>query len=378
MKKIIFVLLIFCAIFHFSHTYALESDEFDKIYNEQLEESGADKLKNELPDETTKSLENIGGNKIDLKSLLNITPKKIFDEILRIFLQSAPTPFRAAISIFAIIFLCSLIEGIKPSVYKNRYKGIMPIVGALYVCVALIIPSLKFLNRTTGVIKGSASFMLSYIPVFSGIILSSGQPISANYYQLLMISLAEVISQIASHVMIPILSSFLAVSVVSSISSRLDISGISNIFHKAIKWILGLSMTIFTGVLSLQNVLATTADGAGKKALKFMVSNFVPVIGRALSDGILAVQGSLKILKSSVGVFVIIACGFIFLPILFECILWIFSLQLCVAVSTVFNIRGISKLLENTVKLFSLIFSIVICCVVILIVSTTIMLTSSG
>ena len=74
-------------------------------------------------------------------------------------------------------------------------------------------------------------------------------------------------------------------------------------FYKAVKWVLSIVMTIFVSLLTIQNLIGVAADNAGTKAVKFAVSNFIPVVGGALSDAYTTVQSCVKVLKSGVGAF---------------------------------------------------------------------------
>jgi stage III sporulation protein AE len=360
-------------VFNFYEVHAEET--LDEIYDEQIKESGAEELPSSLPEKANDSMKNIGINKIDLKELFNIDPGKIFKEIFKTFSKSIPIPLKAGIAVLTVIIICAVTEGMKTSNIPSKDKSVLPIIGTLCICIVLIMPVMNFLNRVSDIIKGSSTFMLTYIPVFCGIILSSGQPIVATSYHIMMMSVAEIISQVASHVIVPLLSSFLAASVISSISDKVDISGICTFFHKTIKWLLGISMTIFTSVLSIQSLLGSAAGASSEKAIKFIISSFVPIVGGALSDAFVTVHSGLKLLKSGVGAFGIIAFGFIFLPIIAESIIWLLLIQLCSSISVVFGINQITGLLDNTSKLVSIIFSIILCCMTILIISTVIVLT---
>lgn len=52
-------------------------------------------------------------------------------------------------------------------------------------------------------------------------------------------------------------------------------------------------MTVFTGLLSIQSIVGTSADTLGVKAAKFVVSNFVPIVGSAVADAYTTMRSGL-------------------------------------------------------------------------------------
>mgnify|MGYP004678445551 FL=1 len=82
-------------------------------------------------------------------------------------------------------------------------------------------------------------------------------------------------------------------------------------------WILGLVLTVFTGVLSLESSLTGKVDGITTKATKAIVTNAIPVVGKILSDASETVLGSGIVLRNAVGlVGVIVIIGICAMPII--------------------------------------------------------------
>ncbi len=355
-----------------------QDNSIEDYYSEQLQLSGADDLWKNLPNSTKKSFENIGVYGINWKNLINLKPDSIFKEIFRILKQNSFKPFTALYKIIGIMLLCALVDGLKLSFGEKPLGGVISLLSILIICSIIIDPIVSCIIRTSDIIHGASNFMLCYIPVMVGIMISSGQSFSAASYNMLMLGVSEIVSQISAQFLVPMLNIFLALSVVSSISLRLDLAGICNFISSALKWILGIIMTIFVGIMTIQGIVSVSADSVGTKALKFAISSFVPVVGGAISDAFNTVQGCLRLLKSGVGSFGILALVLIFLPLLLECSLWAGSLSLCAAIGDFFSLSQIAKMLRTTNKVLGIVISLIICCMVLLIVSTVIVLTIGG
>lgn len=375
MKKVICIVFL---LFLFVVPVHAQSVSEDELYRQQYEDSGAADLPDELPEETREWMDSLGISSPDWQSILNLTPETIFEQIGSSALQQSAAPVRALLSVLAVILLCALMNGMKLSFGDRPLSGVIGMVGTLCICTVVIQPIVTCIENVAFVIKGAAGFLLASIPILTGIMIAGGQTISAGSYNLLMLGAGNVISVIASTVLVPLLNIFLAFSVVSAVSPAMNLGGLCDLFSKTVKWVLTFCMTIFSGLLTMQTVVSSAADGAGAKTVRFMVSAFVPVVGSALSDAIGSVQSSVKLLKSGVGAFGLLATGAIFLPAALECLIWLLTLTACAAAGDIFELKEITTLLRSSMKVIQILLSIILCCFVILMISTVLMMAMGG
>ena len=353
------------------------ASSLDEYYQEQMETSGANDLWDELPGDTQTAWK----SGCDLSRLAvdsNLSPGAVFSRNWKPGADPGKGPLAAMFQVLFVILLCALMEGLKVSFGDRPLSGVVNTVGTLCVCAAIIMPIVSCIAETAEVIYGSSMFLMCYVPVLAGIMIAGGQTVSAASYHMMMIGAGEVVSQLSTYFLVPMLNIFLALSIVSSISPRLKFNGICEMFYKAVKWVLSIVMTIFVSLLTIQNLIGVAADNAGTKAVKFAVSNFIPVVGGALSDAYTTVQSCVKVLKSGVGAFGILAAGVIFLPVLLELILWLAAVNLSAVVGDLFELKEISVLLRSVGKVISAMIAIVVCCMVILIISTVLLLLIGG
>ena len=137
-------------------------------------------------------------------------------------------------------------------------------------------------------------------------------------------------------------------------------------------------MSVFVSVLTVQNIVTTAVDSTSSKSIKFAINSCVPIVGGALSDAFNTVQSCLKLLKSGVGAFSIIAAGFIFIPIIIECLIYMISINVCVSFGEIFELKQISSLLKSINKVISSVLVMLLCVVTILIISTVLILIIGG
>lgn len=145
--------------------------------------------------------------------------------------------------------------------------------------------------------------------------------------------------------------------------------------RKCTTWILGLLMTVFLGVLSMQNWLGSSVDTAASKTTKYVIANFVPVVGSAVSDAYTTVRSSLQMLRSTTGVVGMVSLCVLFLPPLVQLLLYRGVVAIGAAAAELFGTRSLLRLLRGTQQALAIAFALLVCFGVMFVVSTAIAMT---
>ncbi len=73
-----------------------------------------------------------------------------------------------------------------------------------------------------------------------------------------------------------------------SAAPELHITSAASSLKSLVTWAMGLLLSIFVGLLSIQSVVASGADSVTAKTAKFLIGSFIPVVGssfRRISSG---------------------------------------------------------------------------------------------
>lgn len=380
MKKLLCILIAASAVFLLAAPVraAQKSPEQNEYYEEQLKESGAAELSDSLPEDTKKILGELGVDGTDWQDISGISPENYFQKILSVFTGKAKNPLKVMAGILAVILLCALLNGMKLSFGEKPMGGVIGMVGTLCVCSIIVAPIVSCISDAADILKAASGFLLACVPVMAGIMVAAGQPVTAGSYSILMVAAGNVVSLLSANFLAPMMNIFLALSVVSSVSPNINLSGLCSVLNKAVKWIMGLCMTLFTGLITMHSIVSSSVDSSGSKTAKFIVSSFVPVVGNALGEAFNTITGCVKMLKSGVGAFGLLAGIFIFLPVVVECVLWILTLTLCSGIGEMFGLKEITSLLKASSDVVSTMLAILLCCMAVLIISTVLMLVIGG
>lgn len=373
MKK--FLLIILGLFFCLSFTVcALESHNLNEVYSEQFKAVGGDEIFSNLPKESQKSLDNMGIKKADIFDMSKLDFKRILDEVIKTGKKKSLSPFRSLVPALAVILLVSILKFLKISPEKSSMSTVIDCVGTICLCVTLISPVVKFTYVVSVVIQSAEKFTLAIVPIISGIMMAAGHSITATSYHTLVVGAGQIVSYISVNWLVPVLNTLLGVSLISSISSQVNLSSFCDEIQKAIKSFLKAGSSIFVGILTLQNLVGSSADSLSSSTVKLTIDSCVPVIGGAISDAFLTVQGCLKLLKVGIGAFGIIAGGVIFLPVILECFFWMFYLSVCKLAADILEAKKISCFLKSIRNIISLLLAVLLLAIVVLIVSIAVVL----
>ncbi len=383
MKKFIFLMVFFITILLSSFTVYADTEDATEyttegIYNSQYEQSGADALLRELTPEVKKQLKDIGVTSPSWQELNSMSFFDIFGSIMNTIQQQSVTPLNCVVKIMGVVMLVALINSVKSSLGSSSLTAVLNSVATLTVSIILIQPVCQTIEYSTTIIKLSADFMLIFIPVMAGIMLTMGQSLQAAGSYTMVMGAGTAVSQISNNILVPLLNTFLGISVVSGISQRVNLNGFCELINKVLKWVLTFTMSVFTAILTMQSIISSSADSAGVKATRFAISSFVPLVGGALSEAYQTVRGCMGMLKSGVGVFAILATGTIYLPAIISCLLWLVAINIAIALAGVFDMGDIIKLLKSVTTVINSLIAILLCCMIIFIVSSAIMLMAGG
>lgn len=249
----------------------------------------------------------------------------------------------------------------------------------LILIITLIVSTFSnCISLVKNTIQNLVGFSNSLIPILMTLMLTTGAITSAGMIQPILLLLINFIGNAISNFILPIVLISTSLNIISQISDEIKISKIPKFLNSATIWVLGIIMTLFVTVLSLEGSLTQTVDGVTAKTTKAAVSTVIPVVGKILGDATDAVIGCAGILKNAVGfVGVIVILGICLSPIIKLTILTI-TYYLASALCQPIADAKIVNLLESVADTFKTLLAIIFCVTVLLIVGLTIVIKISN
>lgn len=323
---------------------AVEYDSESDLFENQLAASGARELLDNLPNDAQELMNGTGITDIDYQQLLSLSPGEFFKQVWQMAMQRIKLPLTVFCSVLGTILLCALLDSLKTALWEGTISSVFSAVAVVCVAGSITAPIVDCITYTVRSIHGCSNFILTFIPVFSSVVTVSGQPVTATTYTAFLFAACQVVSQIVGNTLVPLMGIYLAFCIAGSLSSGIQVTAVAKAIKSIVSWTLGLLLTLFVGLMSLQTMVASGSDTVAAKAAKFLIGSFVPVVGGALSDAFAATQGYLRLLRTTVGAFGIIVALVTFLPVFLQTVIWYFTVNITGAVSDMLGIRQVGDI----------------------------------
>ncbi len=352
---------------------AVVSGEEAAVPDSLITSSGADDITESLEPEVRDVLEKYG---IEAGNPEAVSKTGVWD-VLSSVVSAAASKLDTPLRIFTLLTAVTAFSGFVGAMQgglKNGTDRIGSMVIAMAGASAAVPEICSSFLRVKEILTQCTDFMTAFTPVFAGIIITGGNLGTGISYYTAVYALVNIILNVTGTILLPVLSMCMALAVADAVSPDVNMGGILRFMKSFVTWSLGLLMTIFLGVLSVQGIVRSSTDTFTTKTARYVVSNFVPFVGGAVSDAYSTVLGSLRILRSTTGYVGIAAICILFLPVLTELILCRLAVCGAAAVAELFSVDVITKLLRGIELTLQMTLAVLICFMVMFLVAIAIVL----
>lgn len=365
------VLLVLCV-------YPSRAQTLDELYREQLEASGSESLLYSLPAETRELLERLNIDSLQADTFTELDTNSLLGELWELCKAAAGEPLTAGGTVLGILLVYAWVDGMRQTLRTEEVSSVFGVICALAACGTVMLPIAGQLESVSEAMKSVSVFMMSFVPVYAGVLVSGGQLSAAVSFQSIALYAAQLLSWVAGSLIVPLLSISLALGLTGSLTPELKLGRVGAMTGKVATWLLTLGMVLFTGVLSLQTFVGGAADKLSDRALRFSIAHFVPVVGGSISEAFSAIRGCLHLLRSTVGCFGVAATLVIVLPPLLSCLVWNLVLSVGEMASELFGLPSFSELLKTAHGIMRCLVGVLCVSGLLLTVSLTVITVAAG
>lgn len=377
-KKIILIIIVWTSIISIAtNSYCDNMDE--NTIESQQETFGINSFIENSKKYTGDFFENIDINEI-LNSAIKgeIDNSTIYKKILSLLGTEVQIGLRSLLSILVIIIIHSLLKSVSESLENDNISKLIYYVQYIAVVTVIMSNFSDIVNLVKDTTSNLVGFMNTLIPILVSLMLYTGSIATTSILEPIILFMVNFIGNLIQNILIPMILIIASISIISKISDKVQIEKISKFLKSSTTWFLGIVLTVFVGVVSLEGTLSSSVDGITAKTAKTIVSSAVPVVGKILGDVVDSVLGCGVILKNAVGFLgVIIIIGICILPILKLTVLT-FSYKLVASVSEVIADSKIVKLLDEVADIFKILLAILVSISFMVIIGTTLLIKMSN
>ena len=367
--KVLLALILGLSILLFS-VYANVLDPAAEV-EEYLTGAEMTEVQEAIPPDAAKLMEK---EKItSFSQLISLPVEEVWALLFGAVQEQIQSPLRVLLSLAGVILLSALVQGIGNALDGGVHQ-VFGVIMTAFVISLIIRPVMECILSLQTVFADFSLFLAVYIPAFAGIMTTAGQPMTGALYNVMLFGACQGVSSLLQAAFVPVISCYLSLAIVTEVVPQMGLRDIVTGFKKLITWGLGLTMTIFVGLLSMQSAVAGGGDNVAVKTTKFMLSSLIPGVGGSLSELFMATQGCVQLVKSTVGAAGIAIAVLTFLPVLLRITLWQAVTAVGSIVGEMLGAGAISRLLKSVGSALSVMLAITLYYAMLFIVSTSLMI----
>ena len=212
----------------------------------------------------------------------NINNKTIINDILKILGKEIVGSVAVIGSIILIIIIHSIFKSLSEGLENKTISQITYYIQYILIVTLIMTNFSNILIMIKESIQNLVGFMNNLIPILITLMLTTGNIVSANLMQPIILFIITFIGNFITTIIIPLVLIATALGIISKISDKIQIDKLSKFLKSSVVWILGVILTIFVGLISVEGSLSSSVDGITAKTTKAAVSSFIPVGGKIL------------------------------------------------------------------------------------------------
>lgn len=186
-----------------------------------------------------------------------------------------------------------------------EYRTVSKVAYAIIYLVLVIIALNSFrvaIDYTTNAIHDMSHFLLALMPMILALMASSGNVTSVAFFHPIIVFLINVSGWLIVGFILPLIFLSALLHIVSTLTEHYKVTQLANLLRNFAIGSLAAFFAIFLGVMSVQGMTTSIADGVVVKTAKFITGNFVPVVGRMFTDATDTVLNASALVKNTVGI----------------------------------------------------------------------------
>jgi len=242
----------------------------------------------------------------------------------------------ANISLLAKLVILSIVYAILSNIQDSFGNGMVSELAKLscmLVLTAIAVQSFSLaLSIGSDTIDSMVKFMQLFLPTLLALLAVMGGITSMALLQPVIAVSIGFFSTIFKSILLPVIFISAILAIVNNMSDKFHLSKLSNLIKQGCVAFIGLVLTVFIGIMTIQGVTASTIDGVSIRTAKFAVDNFIPIVGGFFSDAVDTIVGCSLLIKNAVGAFGLIALFVIVAFPILKIISLVLIYKICAAV----------------------------------------------
>lgn len=276
---------------HVNGEAASGDDSIVEDYEDDLKELESELLLNE---EETKWLEDLENK--EKRSLMTL-----IEPVVSYFFSEVKSNIHLLLLIVLMIIFRSIFQYMTHNDERYRVHQVVHFVTYLLIYSVCIHSMVEIFTYSKHVLLRMNDFMFGLIPLLISITALGGQFFSVAFFEPFIIFLLYSGSLLITHFIYPLFILSAVIYFVSQLNDAIQITHLANLLISIVKYSLIIFVTVFLTIMSVQSTITVVQDSIALKTTQFVTNNFIPIVGRTLTEGAETIVATTLLAKNSIG-----------------------------------------------------------------------------
>lgn len=341
------------------------TDMIDSL-NKYIEES---EIASEL------DLEDISKNLITGK---NNHYSKLVQKVFDIFAGETIRTVKSSISILIIVVIMGIFSSLE--IDKNSSVGkIAYLISTVVIITILTDMYVGIISSYTKTITILTSIMQTVTPFVMIVMIAAGGIVSSNLIQPIILFISSLVGFLINYIVIPFVSISLVMNIVSAFGENIRLNKLGNLFSKSGLWVTGVVFTLFLSIISIKGSITTSVDSVVVKTTQTAVSNFVPVVGKFVSDSLESIMGATEVIGKAAGIIgIIVMIAVTLVPVIQMIVIFVSHKILAALTETITDNKNTIGIIDGFAETYKVLLGVLIGILALFIMSSGVLIKLIG
>lgn len=359
-KRIILILLIAISLFFFSASLFAEA-----------ENKSAEEVEREVIEEVERYVDSLDLGELqdfirdldapsELKGLslkdyigrivkgeIPLSVENIFSYFGESALGALSNMLAALLTVMILAVMSSILSGLTSGFEKKQTIEIVHYVFYALVVSIVMVKIAEIVTECREVIDGLTKLTDSAFPPLITLMSALGGKVSSSLYKPQLALFCRIITNVIRSVILPLFTAGVAFCLISNLSSAVKMDKIQSAIRYISTFIITAIFGLFITYLTVAGISGGMADGVSIKAAKFVLSNYVPILGGYLSQGFDLISAGCVLVKNAIGLIGILSVVFLIVKPILHIVVFTFALKVVASLVQPIGDKRISDFLYS-------------------------------
>ncbi|MBW7458603.1 stage III sporulation protein AE, partial [Paenibacillus sepulcri] len=247
-----------------------------------------------------------GGEGLKLSTVLSGLLRYMFHEVLY--------NGKLLVTIVILTVFSMLLQTMQTAFERNTVSKVAYSITYMVMIVLAVNSFTVAIGYAKDAIGGMIQFMMAMVPLLLTLLATMGSIVTVSVLHPLIIFMIHAVGSVIYTIVFPLLFFSAVLQIASAMTEKFKVTHLANVLRNFSVGLMGVMLTVFLGVISVQGATSSVTDGVTMRTAKFITGNFVPVIGRTFSDAADTVMSASLLVKNAIGlagvIILIFLCAF--------------------------------------------------------------------